>query len=225
MAFDDRDFSSPNKQKYPKFQSEYEDAHWRKISDQQQEFKRNLIILGIGVITLVWLFGETLANYWLTFSWPKQQNKNAPHDTTQIIPPKPTTPELQFPESGSIIQYQQSNSTTAKFTVISNKDRTDNCVIKLETWNEGIPTLELFVRAGEQAETQLMPLGDYRVKYACGNRWYGRSEMFGRETQVSIGIQPLKFWKSGNTINGNILTLAKIINGNFKTNDSRFNKF
>ncbi len=209
----------------PKFQRENEDEQWRRIAEQQRTLKHNIIFLIISGTTLIWFFGETFANYWKTISWSETKNKVVAFEIPRVIPPQPVMPELQFPESGSIIQYQQPSGTTAKFAVVSDQNEINNCVVKLETWDEGMPAIELFVRAGEQAETQLAPLGNYRAKIACGKQWYGRNELFGRTTQISIGETPVKLWQSGNTIYGFTLTLAQKIGGNFKTNNSRFNKF
>jgi hypothetical protein len=202
-----------------------EDAYWRQKAVAQREQIRNWIILGAGLVALVWLFGSELSRFWKSLPLPSSPNEKVVGNTPPIIPPRPTAPVQQFPESGAIIQYHLPSGTPARFTVISGQDRNDNCVVKLETWREGTPTLEIFVRAGETAETRAVPLGDYRVKYACGIRWYGRSEMFGEGTVVSIGETPLQFWQSGNKINGNILTLEKRVDGNFRTKESYFNKF
>lgn len=150
----------------------------------------------------------------------KKSNGSAP---TGIL--RSTPAMLQFPESGSTIQYQKITSPTGKLIVLSEPGKSENCVVKLETWDSGIPVIELFVRAGERGETQLVPLGKYRVKMACGEKWYGRSELFGRGNRVSIGATPLQFWQSGNTINGQTLTLTKRIDGNFRLTDSYYEQF
>jgi hypothetical protein len=142
-----------------------------------------------------------------------------------IKPPQPAIPEEPFPESGSTIQYQTSYPPTASFTVISEQGNNENCVIKLEFWNTGQPVIELYVRAGEQATNSEIPLGAYRVKIACGRKWYGKTEMFGRQRTTSIGRSPLEFFQNGNTINGQILNLNKRPDGNFQTDNSYLNKF
>lgn len=213
MGIDERDYYYAPKQfrnqKYPKFQSEHEDEYWRKLADKQAFNRKAIFICVIVAVPLVWIFGGTINNYWKNLARPRLQ----------------ATSTLQFPKSGTTIQYQRSTGANARFTVISGEGKTEDCIVKLETWEEGLPVIEIFVRAGEQAETQTVPLGNYRVKHTCGNQWYGRSEMFGKNARTSIGVQPLQFWQSGNTTHGNTLTLTKKINGNFKTNDSYFNKF
>ena len=231
MSIDERDYYYDPKQfrngNRPRINppSKNDDAYWRQKAEKQQELIRNLLILGIGVVSLVWFLGGEISRFWKSLSWPRPQSEKVVIDTHRIIPPRPFAPEQQFPESGSIIQYQQPSGATAKFTVISTQDKTDHCLVKLETWRDGLPAIEIFVRTGERAETQAVPLGDYRAKIACGKHWYGRGDMFGSGTVVSIGEVPLKFWRSGNTSNGNILTLSNEISGNFKTHDAYLNKF
>lgn len=231
MSIDERDYYNDRKQlrngstAKSNPSSVNDEAYWRQKSVQQQELKRNSIILGIGVIVLAWLFSGEISHFWKSLQWPNQQIEKFTLDTLRIIPPRLVASEQAFPESGSIIQYQPPSGSTAKFTVISAQGRAENCVVKLETWRDGSPTIEIFVRIGEQAETQVVPLGEYRTKIACGKRWYGRNDMFGIGTVVSIGVAPLKFWQSSNMTYGNTLTLTKEINGNFKTRDAYFNKF
>jgi hypothetical protein len=142
-----------------------------------------------------------------------------------IKPPQPAVPEQPFPESGSTIQYQTSSPPTAKFTVISEQGNGENCIVKLELWNTKSPIIELYVRAGEQAKSDEIPLGAYRVKIACGQKWYGKAVMFGKRTSVSVGLKPLEFFQNGNTINGQTLNLNKRVDGNFQTDNSYLNEF
>jgi hypothetical protein len=162
--------------------------------------------------------------FWIIFQ-NIEQNEKANLHFPAIQQPRPSTPAQQFPESGATIQYQQNSTPLANLTVISEQGRTENCVVKLDTWANGIPVIEIFVRAGERGETQQVPLGEYRVKIACGENWYGRENMFGRSSRISTGTAPLQFWQTGNTINGQILTLNKRIDGNFRTIDSYQERF
>jgi len=178
-----------------------------------------------GITALVEYFSSQLSLLWKKISAPHNPREDTRQPIPPITSPRPAVPDQNFPENGSIIDYQKHVGDTAKFTVNSAQGRTENCVVKLETWSEQQPVIELFVRAGERAETQVVNLGDYRVKIACGRYWYGREQMFGRETSVSFGEKPVKFWRSGNQLYGFELTLTKRIGGNFKTNDSFFNEF
>lgn len=190
-------------EQYSNFEDDEEEKYWRKKAEQQEN-RRNLFILIIGIASLAWIFNTELTEYSIKAITLYQKNF-------------PIRIKETFPESSSIIQHVKSTEQTASFTVITENSKDKNCLIKLETWNEKIPTLEIFVRAGERAETRLMPLGEYRAKIACGKEWIDKKNLFGPRTTISVGITPLKFWKDKGKITGQILTLSKEINGNFRT--------
>jgi len=178
-----------------------------------------------GIAALIEKFSNQLSLFWEKISAPRNHSEKMGHPIPPRMPPRSIAPDQDFPKSGSVIDYQKQSGDSAKFTVNSDQNGTENCVVKLDTWVGEQPVIEMFVRARERAETQLVKLGEYRVKIACGKHWYGREQMFGRETRVSVGQSPLRFWREGNTLNGSVLTLTKVIEGNFKTNDSYFNRF
>lgn len=176
-------------QKYTKFGSEYEDAYWRKLADRQA-FNRKVIVFGIiAVISIGLLF----------YKYPEQIAK------LEIKKFFAAVPVMQFPVSGTTSLYQQNSDPEAKFIMIAEHGKSDNCLVKLEDWNSGIPIIEIYVRANEQAET-IVPMGEFRVRIACGENWYGRNEMFGKRTRITVGLKSLKFWQAENKTNGNVLT-------------------
>lgn len=195
-------------QKYPKFGRDYEDDYWRKLADRQAFNRKAIIVVLITVIAIG--------------LWLKANPEHIPKLEIRNI--WSTTPTMQFPISGTTMLYQQNNDPKAKFTLASEQGKTENCIVKLEDWKSGISVIELYVRAGEKAETNV-PIGEFRARIACGENWYGRSEMFGKRTIITIGIQPLIFWQSKNTIHGNVLNLSKTPAGNFKTTESYSGKF
>lgn len=205
--------------------SAIEDEYWRLLAEKQQAQLRIITFLSITIIGLAIYFRGEIFPLLKKLSSVNQPQESVAHTTPSQSTEQIISKELPFPSSGSIIRHQESSEVTAKFTVISDRGKEENCVVKLETWQGGNPALEIFVKAGETAETQLAPLGEYRVKFACGKHWYGRIERFGRGAQISTGLTPLVFSQAGKTFNGNVLTLTKTFNGNFRTNDSYFNKF
>lgn len=131
---------------------------------------------------------------------------------------KPVAPaEMEFPQSGTTILYQPGTPSAAKLTVISEDRNTDNCIVKLEDWRTGVPVLELFIKAEQSAEVPNVPLGEYRVKTLCGNKWYGRTKLFGANSTASIGETSLIFYKRGDQYFGHTLNLNRSLSGNFKT--------
>lgn len=226
MSIDDRDYMRERNRNRNKNDYIYNPKEFRAgkpISSKVSiEKPKNISPTGILPSILVWVI---IAFVLLKiFQYVESKKINNPN-LFAIAPLKSAAGEQQFPESGSIIQFQQTTSPTANLTVISEQGKTENCVIKLESWENGAPVIELFVRAGERGETQLVPLGSYRVKILCGVKWYGRNEMFGENNRVSVSATPLQFWQSGNLLNGQTLSLTKRIDGNFKTMDSYNNQF
>jgi hypothetical protein len=195
-------------QKYPKLGSEYEDSYWRKLADRQA-FNRKAIVFGIIAVITIGL---------LLYKYPKQIAK------LEIKKVFMVASVIQFSISGTTSLYLQNSDPEAKFDVISEQGKSDNCLVKLEDWNSGIPIIEIYVRANEQAESKV-PLGEFRVSIACGENWYGRNDMFGKTTRITVGLKSLKFWQAENKINGNILTLNKTLAGNFRTSETYSGKF
>ncbi|MDD4912023.1 MAG: hypothetical protein PHP57_06970 [Sideroxydans sp.] len=205
--------------------SAIEDEYWRLLAEKQQAQLRIITFLSVAMIALAIYFRGEIFHFIKQLSSANQPEETVVQTSPAQSVDRISSEELPFPSSGSIIRYQESSEDTAKFTVTSDQGKDANCVVKLETWQGGNPVLEIFVKAGDTAETQLVPLGEYRVKFACGKHWYGKIERFGRGTPISTGLTPLVFSQVGKTINGNVLTLTKTFNGNFRTNDSYFNKF
>lgn len=231
MSIDERDYYNESQQyrdaRLPVTvsSSALEDEYWRLVSQRQQAKFKLFIFLGVFVLAMAIYFRGEVVDFFRQASGASHQTDNAELATPTQSTARTNPQEQPFPVSGSIIRYQKNSTATAKFTVISGAGKQEHCVVKLDTWKDGVPTFEIFVKAGERAETQLVPLGEYRVKYACGTHWYGRLDMFGKGTVVSVGTTPLKFTQQGNTTSGHELTLTKVFNGNFRTNDSYFNKF
>lgn len=89
-----------------------------------QKIVRNIIVIVVALI---------ICTFFVSFKLPDDPRKLQPLEmvlvnTSRIIPPKPENPKIQFPESNSIIQYQQSTELTAKLPVISNSATYYNCI-------------------------------------------------------------------------------------------------
>ena len=70
-----------------------------------------------------------------------------------------------------------------------------------------------------------VPLGNYIVKYAAGDRWYGYEHLFGPETGYSKAGEVFSFAVVGNKISGYTITLYKVRNGNLHTQTIRKEDF
>lgn len=69
--------------------------------------------------------------------------------------------------------------------------------------------IEFFVRPGATHEVRL-PIGNFRIKYASGTKWFGHSNLFGSKTQAAITDKTFSFTENG----GYTIELFKQSNGN-----------
>lgn len=74
----------------------------------------------------------------------------------------------------------------------------------------------IFVRGGTTVEVDV-PLGDYTIKYACGDEWYGEDLLFGSKTSYSKADSTFSFRRTYDGVSGYTLTLYKVQYGNLHT--------
>lgn len=86
------------------------------------------------------------------------------------------------------------------------------------------PAMTVFIYGGQTFELKV-PLGQYKVKYATGENWYGESLLFGPSTSFNEAETTFFFHDDGYQINGYSLELIKQINGNLHTKGINRNQF
>ena len=126
---------------------------------------------------------------------------------------QPNYPEYALPDNGMTV-VSSGERPVARFAVSAGLD--SHYWIKLVDGSTGNPAVALFVRAGDKAEIRV-PLGTYVVKYACGQKWYGTTHLFGPDTSYSKVPHPVSFYVEGDMVHGCSLTLHKVVNGNLRT--------
>ncbi len=62
-----------------------------------------------------------------------------------------------------------------------------------------------------------VPLGSYRLKYASGNTWCGKNELFGSKTQYDEAQSTFNFSLENGVISGYTVELIAQSNGNLQT--------
>ena len=65
-----------------------------------------------------------------------------------------------------------------------------------------------------------VPIGVYRLYYACGSTWYGQRELFGSDTRYYTSDNLLIFYADEEYYNGCTLELWKQSDGNFSTEET-----
>lgn len=84
-----------------------------------------------------------------------------------------------LPETGEIII----NSEMLRESQITIKNSSSNCYVKLKDQNHN-DVFGFFVRSNDTVTVDV-PCGNYYVYFAYGDKWYGKSELFGDETYCS----------------------------------------
>jgi serine/threonine protein kinase len=125
--------------------------------------------------------------------------------------------DAREPSNGQIIQATV-NSGYCKLTI---KNGADSALVKLVSIDEPERYyLEIYVRENETASVNVRD-GNYYLKYATGERWYGNNELFGSKTSYTKADTIVSFTTSysGSYVNYNEqeITLYKVANGNLTT--------
>lgn len=97
---------------------------------------------------------------------------------------------------------------------VSNSAST-NSVIRLVRVADGQVALSAFIRSGGTLELDA-PLGDYIVRVASGQTWYGPEVRFGPSTRYTVLDSTFTFSIDGRTRSGNELELKAASGGNLK---------
>ena len=124
-----------------------------------------------------------------------------------------TQPEQTPPYTGEI----QTFIPTQRIAPLKiNTSYGSNYVVKLKDYYTKEPVMTIFVRGGNQIETKV-PLGNFEITYASGDKWYGYNHLFGEKTEYSKADEIFSFRDTGYQINGYTITLYRVSNGNLST--------
>lgn len=73
-----------------------------------------------------------------------------------------------------------------------------------------------FIRSGDILNIRL-PVGNYKIKYAYGQTWFGEENLFGKNTNYAEADETMNFNFDGYSYNGYTIELIQQINGNLNT--------
>lgn len=90
-----------------------------------------------------------------------------------------------------------------------------NFLVKLIEASSGEPLMTIFVRAGRTSQAEI-PLGQYKLKMAAGQKWYGSELRFGPDTQYSEVTELVSFSSDGQQVTGHEINLSQVLNGNLR---------
>ena len=82
----------------------------------------------------------------------------------------------------------------------------------------------IFIHPHSTIETDI-PLGQYKLNYACGDTWYGKDKLFGPNGGYNKADETFHFYYSNGEVNGYSVTLYSVTNGNLKTSSMNYEDF
>lgn len=91
-----------------------------------------------------------------------------------------------------------------------------NYYVRIVTWDSKQPVLTAFIRGGERFSIEV-PLGNYEIRYASGNEWYGELLDFGTGASYARCDEVFSFAIDGSQYSGYTLELILQTNGNLET--------
>ena len=130
-------------------------------------------------------------------------------------------PSVVLPQNG-ISKLYSYNSRVAplEFNTAGNS----HFYIKLVDHTTGKTVMTVFVRSGSRVDVDV-PLGDYIIKYASGDSWYGEEHLFGDETSYIAADDVFNFYQTDEGVSGYTITLYQVPGGNLQTNEIEASDF
>jgi hypothetical protein len=170
------------------------------------------LILGYltGTVVIVLLATNGLFNLTTQRSPTANRSETLKPDPTLTPVPLPTTgmltqswsQALTWENSGGLKIYARppeavDQSELGKNCPATSVEHKTHYLMKVVEWETGKVVQTLFVRSGEKAEVKL-PIGQYKLRFAAGETWYGDQKRFGRSTRYGefaekMDTQPVKF--------------------------------
>ena len=124
-----------------------------------------------------------------------------------------TEPEQALPQSG--VMSRNYTEGLAPFEVVT-RAGSGHYYVKFVKAGEKRAVATMFVRGGSRAEIQL-PLGNYELRYAAGERWYGTTHLFGPDTAFSEAKSNFRLSDEGDRYTGYTVELYLQVGGNLRT--------
>jgi hypothetical protein len=96
--------------------------------------------------------------------------------------------------------------------------------VKIDNAYTGEHLVSHFIRSGDTLSVNL-PLGNYTIKYAYGQQWYGEEYLFGGSTGYAQADKVFNFQSNGNRYNGYTVELITQPYGNLSTSNINKSNF
>lgn len=145
-----------------------------------------------------------------------ETEKSIPNFNIEYLGPVTTQqqPVLPLPKNGAATRYF-TEEAIAPLKIVT-KESGQHYFVKIVDWYSGELVSTIFIRSGQSVNVDL-PLGSYKIKYATGKQWYGKTYLFGPETTFSEADKKLDFEVHGSQVSGYTIELFLQRHGNLKT--------
>lgn len=177
-----------------------------------------IVVLCIGLV--IWGVGSAI------------RKEKTPEIPTQRVPDYSVTPRssgpsyeaypeieagrLALPRTGVMLRYDRSRGLAP--LEIRTRQGSGNYYLKISRiiGDRLILSLTAFIRDGETLNTT-MPVGNYEIRYANGENWYGPTRRFGKNTSYAKADDVFSFRETSRGYTGFTVELYRQINGNLDT--------
>ncbi|HKX62566.1 MAG TPA: hypothetical protein VJS65_11990, partial [Verrucomicrobiae bacterium] len=133
---------------------------------------RRRLVLGAVLVGVLALIGYQKLTYVPAKPLPGAETVSEARRPIWIPPP-----EESPPESGQGEFFFDRPTADSRLHIVPRGEQ-GHVVLKVEAASDAKLLCWIFVRQGESAETPI-PAGSYRLKLACGQKWYGNRHLFG----------------------------------------------
>lgn len=124
--------------------------------------------------------------------------------------------EMPLPETG-VMKVFDSNTAVAPLEIRTRRGNGNYYVKISRIFDTGkFLSRTAFIRDGETL-TANIPVGDYDIRYAVGDAWYGTQELFGNSTACARADDVFSFRKTTQGYTGFTIELISQIDGNLDT--------
>lgn len=124
---------------------------------------------------------------------------------------------VQTTPTTGVLDYYGLDERLAPFGIYTDQS-TGNFFIKIVEPGMQEPLLTAFIQAGDHLEFDV-PLGDYELRYAVGQEWYGEEHLFGPNTYYYRADEIFNFTEDDDGYSGWTVELYEQIDGNMSTEE------
>ena len=187
-------------------------------------FKVQLAAMVLLLILTAAVFASVFRNQTLKVAYrhvpPAETVASSVHQATEF-----NEAAVPLPATGKIRSLWRANSRTVLPPLeVVTAVGSPNYYLKLINWDTHAPVLVFFVRSGEKTEVEV-PVGNYELRYAAGEKWYGEEYLFGPRTAYRKTEDPFQFRVEGDKVSGFTVELIKQSGGNLKETDIEPSEF